>query len=165
MSSYHPDKVWSICQYVDGHSDLDLWPIDLKINRVYLQPETHVCAKFEEPRSILCLVMIRRRFGLRQYVDGHCDLALWLIVLKINRDHLHPKTHVCAKFDKLRSILCLVTVSSAQGKVYRRTNWHLQSNIPPLCWRGAWKRNYLSTAFCSFSTIFSKFIKHSFSGE
>ena len=27
-------------------------------------PETSVCAKFDEPRSILCLVIIPKRFGL-----------------------------------------------------------------------------------------------------
>ena len=120
---------------------------------------TRVCAKFDKPRSILCLVIIRfglyvnmlkvtvtltfdrltsksigiiytprcmsvpnlrnlgsfcvviirTRFGLYQYVDGHCDLDLQPIDLKVNRDHLHPKTHVCSKFDKPRLILYLVS--------------------------------------------------------
>ena len=64
---------------------------DLKINSDHLHPKTHVCAKFEESRSILCLVIIRTRFGLYQYVDGHCDLDLLPIDLKINRDHVHPQ--------------------------------------------------------------------------
>ena len=53
MSSYHPDKACSICQHIESHFDL----------------KTHVCAKFEESRSILCLVIIRTRFGVCQYVD------------------------------------------------------------------------------------------------
>ena len=69
-----------------------------------------VCAKYDKPRSILCLVIIPTRFGLYQYVDGHCDLDL-----KINRDCLHPKMHVCAKFDKPRLILCLVIIRTRFG--------------------------------------------------
>ena len=120
--------------------------------------KTHVCAKFDKPRSIPCLVIIRTRYCLYvnmlkvtvtlsfdgltsksigiiynprrmsvpnltnlgvfcvviwtkfcvcQYIDSFCDLELWPIDLKINMDHLHPQTHVCAKFYKPRSILCL----------------------------------------------------------
>ena len=117
MSSYHPNKVWSIHQHVESHCDLDLWPIGLKINRDHVHSNTNVCAKFEESRSILCLVIIRTRFGLYQYmyVDGHCDLDLYLIDLTINSDHLHSKTHVCAKWDKPRSILCLVIIQTRFG--------------------------------------------------
>ena len=168
MSTYHQGKVWSICQHVESHYDLYLWPIDLKINSDHLHPQTHVCAKFDKPRSILCLVIIWTRFGLYvsmlkvtvdldlwpiglkidrdhlhsntnvcakfeesrsilwlviiwtrfglyQFVDGHCDLDLYPIDLKINRDHLHPKTHVCAKFNKPRSILCLVIIRTRFG--------------------------------------------------
>ena len=115
MSSYHPDKVWSICQHVESHCDLDLWLIDLKIDRDHLHPKRYVCAKFDKPRSMLCLVIIQTKFRLYQYVDGHCDLDLWLIDLKINRDHLHPETHVCAKFNKPRSILCLVNIRTRWG--------------------------------------------------
>ena len=75
----------------------------------------HVCAKFHNPRSILCLAIIRTRFGLYQYVDGHYDLDLKQIDLKINRDHLHHETHVCAKFDNPRSILCLLIIQSRFG--------------------------------------------------
>ena len=64
MSTYHPGKVWSVCQYVDGHCDLDLRPIDLKINSDHLHYKTHACAKSDKPRSILCLVIIRTRFDL-----------------------------------------------------------------------------------------------------
>ena len=81
---------------------------DLKIYRDHLHSERYVCAKFDKPRSMLCLVIIQTRFGLYQYVDGYCDLELWPTDLKINRDHLHPKKHVCAKFDKPWLILCLV---------------------------------------------------------
>ena len=35
----------------------------------------HVCAKFDKPKSILCLVIIWTSFGLYQYVDGR-DLDL-----------------------------------------------------------------------------------------
>ena len=110
MSSYHPDKVWSICPNVESHCDLDLGPINLKINRYHLHSNTNVCAKFEESRSILCLVIIQTRFGLYQYVDGNCDLDLYPIDLKIKSNHLHPKAHFCAKFDKPRSILCPVNM-------------------------------------------------------
>ena len=128
MSTYHPGKVWSICQYVDGICDLDLWPIDLKIKRDHVHPETHVCAKFYKPRSILCLVIIQTMFGLYQYVDGHCDLDLWLIDLKLNMIHLLSETHVCAKFDKPRSFLCLVIIRTRFG-LYQYVDGHCDLDL------------------------------------
>ena len=73
--SYHTDKGWSIYQFVDGHCDLDLRPNDLKIHRDHLHLETHVCAKFDKPRSILCLVIIQTRKGLPtdRWIDGPTD--------------------------------------------------------------------------------------------
>ena len=41
--------------------DLDLTKIDLKIDRVHLHPEINVCAKFGDPSSIPCQVIIRTR--------------------------------------------------------------------------------------------------------
>ena len=115
MSTYHPGKVWYRCQHVESHCDLDLWLIGCKINRDHLHSNTNVCAKFEESGSILRLVIIQTRSGLNQYVDVQCDLDLYPIDLKINRDHLHPEMHVCAKFDKPTSILCLVIIWTRFG--------------------------------------------------
>ena len=72
----HPDKVWSIYQYVDSHFDLDFRPIDLKIDKDHLHPNTHVCPKFDKPRSVLSLVITGTRFGLRSdpvLLSGICD--------------------------------------------------------------------------------------------
>ena len=46
---------------------------DLNINRDRLHSETHVCGKFDKPRSILCLVIILTRKGLPTMVDGQTD--------------------------------------------------------------------------------------------
>ena len=43
---------------------LDLTWIDLKINRDHLHTEVNVSAKFGDPSSILCQVIIRTRFGI-----------------------------------------------------------------------------------------------------
>ena len=104
----YPYKVWSISQYVDGHRDLDLCPIDLKINLNHLHLKMQVCAKFEEPRSIPCFVIIQTMFGL--YVNMLTVTVTLAFDLKVNRDHLHPEMHVCTKFGKPRSILCLVII-------------------------------------------------------
>ena len=48
-----------------------------------------------------------------QYVDSPFDLDIRQIDLKINRGHLHPETHVCAKFDKPRQTLCLVIIRTS----------------------------------------------------
>ena len=132
-SIYHPDKVWSIYQHVEGLCDLDLWQIDLKINRDHLHSNTNVCTKFDEPRSILCLVIIWTRFGL--YINMWTVTVTLIFDLKINRDHLHSKTYVCAK---PRSLLCLVIFHTRKGlQTGGQTDWHEQNNVPPLCWRGA----------------------------
>ena len=76
----------------------------------------NVCAKFEEPRSILCLLIIRARFGL------YVNMLMVTVTLTFNQltsksigGHLHPKMHVCAKFDKPSSILCLVIIGTRFG--------------------------------------------------
>ena len=35
-----------------------------KIDRDHLHPKMNICTEFEEPTSILCLVIIRTKFGL-----------------------------------------------------------------------------------------------------
>ena len=69
-------------------------------------PGTNVCAKFDKPRSILCLVNMRTRFGL--YIKIMMVTVTLTFDLKINQDCLHSDTHVCAKYDESTSILCLV---------------------------------------------------------
>ena len=86
---------------------------DLKIDRDHVHPETHVCAKFDKPRSVLCLVIIWTRSGL--YVNMSKVTLTLTVDIKINWDHLHPKTHVCAKFEESRSILCLIIVRTRFG--------------------------------------------------
>ena len=63
MSTYHSEKVWSIYPHVDDLCALDVKQIDLRIDRDHIHSNTNNCTKFEEPRSILCLVIIRTRFG------------------------------------------------------------------------------------------------------
>ena len=81
----------------------------------------HVCAKFHNPRSILCLAIIRTRFGLYQYVDGHYDLDLKQIDLKIigiiytMRRMSVPNLTTLGQF--------CVYLSSSQGLVYMSVSW------------------------------------------
>ena len=93
--------------------------ISKSIGTIYT-PETNVCAKFDEPRSVLCLVSVSYHpdnvWSIYQYVDSHCDLDLWPTDLKIDKDHLYSETHVCSKFDKPRSILCLVIIRIRFGQ-------------------------------------------------
>ena len=44
--------------------DLDLKWIDLKIDRDHLHTEMNVCAKYDDPSSILCQVIIQTWFGI-----------------------------------------------------------------------------------------------------
>ena len=53
--------------------DLDLKWIDLKINRDHLHTEINVCAKFGDPSSILCQVIIETRFGIP--TDGPTEMS------------------------------------------------------------------------------------------
>ena len=48
-------------------------------------------------RSTLCSVTIQTRFGLQ--INMLKVTVTLTFDLKINRDHLHSETHVCAKFD------------------------------------------------------------------
>ena len=45
-------------------TDFVICPIDLKIDRDHLHSKTHVSAKFDDTRPILCLVVIMTRFGV-----------------------------------------------------------------------------------------------------
>mgnify|MGYP006892324598 CR=1 FL=1 len=45
-----------------GHTDLDLWPIDLKINRAHLLVMTNKHIKYEVPKSKRSQVIDRRLF-------------------------------------------------------------------------------------------------------
>ena len=82
-------------------------------------PRTNVCAKFDEPRSILCLVNMRTRFGL--YIKIMTFTVTLTFDIKINQDHLHSDTHICAKFDEPRSILCLV-IYTTFGLLYQHVD-------------------------------------------
>ena len=115
MSSYHPDKIWSICHNVDSLCDLDLWQIDLKINRYHLHSNTNVCTKFDEPRSILCLVIIRTRFGLYiKMLTVTVTLTFERLISK-SKGIIYTNTNVCTKCDEPRSILCLVITGTRFG--------------------------------------------------
>ena len=137
--------------YVKGTVTLT-W-INFKIDRDHLYSETNVCTKFDELRSILCLVIIRTISGLYinmltvtvtltfdrltsksigiiytprqmsatfeeptsilclviiilsiyQHVDGHCGLSLRRFNLKIYKNHLNFTTNVCDNFGEPRS--------------------------------------------------------------
>ena len=116
MPTYYPGKVCFICQYVDGHCDLDLWPTDLKIIRDHLLPrDACLCQILQTLVYSVSSYQSDKVWSICQYVESHCDLNLWPVDLKINRDHLHPETHVCAKFDKSWSILCLVIIRTRLG--------------------------------------------------
>ena len=82
------------------------------------------------------LVIFRTRFGL--YINMLTVTVTLTFDLKINRDHLPSETHVCAIFDKPRSILCLVIIRTRFGRPTNRrtdrlTDQYEQSNISPLC--------------------------------
>ena len=118
VSSYL-DKVCSIYmyQYVDSHCDFDLGLTDLKINRNHLHSDTHVCAKFDEPMSILCLVIIRTRSGL--YIN------MLTVTVPLTIDQMTSKsigtiyTPRCMSVPNLMNLgQCRVKLSSGQGLVY-----------------------------------------------
>ena len=79
--------------------------------------ETNVCAKFEKPKSILCLVIIRTRFGL--YVNMLTD------TVTLTCDQLTPKsigviytpTHMSA-LNLINLGQSSVKLSSGQSLVY-----------------------------------------------
>ena len=48
---------------------------DLKFNRDNLHSDTLVCAKFDEPRSILSSYL-HKVWSMYKHVDGYCDLDL-----------------------------------------------------------------------------------------
>ena len=54
---YQLSSSWSSC-------DLDLKWINLKIDKDHLYTKMNVCAKFSDPSSILCQVIIRTRSGI-----------------------------------------------------------------------------------------------------
>ena len=83
-------------------------------------------AKFEEPRSILCLLVIWARFGL--YVNMLKVTVTLTFDLKINRDHLHPETHVCAKFEESQSIVCLAIIWTRFG-LYQYVDGHCDLDL------------------------------------
>jgi hypothetical protein len=56
---------------LQGQCDLDLWPLDPKINRGHLLVMTNHHTKFEVPRPKGSLVITRKPFGLR--TDGPTD--------------------------------------------------------------------------------------------
>ena len=94
----------------------DLLWIYLKIDKDHLHSKMNVCTEFTETMSTLCLVTMSTRFGLyiiKLKATVHRDLDLWWINLK--RDHLHFRSNVCAKFDKPRSILCLLIIRTGFG--------------------------------------------------
>ena len=67
------------------------------------------CTESEEPMSILCQVIIWTRFGL--YIikqTATVTLTFGRLISKSIGIIYTPETNVCAKFDKPRSIQCLV---------------------------------------------------------
>ena len=76
----------------------------------------NICTEFEEPMSFLCQVIIWTRFGLHIIklkvtvtltFDGLISKSIGIIYT--------PETNVCAKFDKPRSVLCLVIMQTRFG--------------------------------------------------
>jgi hypothetical protein len=57
--------------HLQGQCDLDLWPLDPKINRVHLMVMTNHHTKFEVPRPKRSLVIDWKPFGLQ--TDGPTD--------------------------------------------------------------------------------------------
>ena len=73
----------------------------------------NICKKFEEPMSILCQVIIWTRFGL--YIiklKAIVTLTFDRLISKSIGIVYTPETNVCAKFDKPRSVLCLVIMQT-----------------------------------------------------
>ena len=48
------------CHIAERRYDLDLWLIDLKIDRSHFKLMMNVCIEFEKPTSNLCVVIIKK---------------------------------------------------------------------------------------------------------
>ena len=72
--------------------------ISKSIGIIYI-PETNVCAKYDEPKSILCLVIIQTRFGL--YINMLTVTVTLTFDLKINRI---PYTLTCMSVPNLMNL-------------------------------------------------------------
>ena len=65
------------------HCDIDLWPLNFKINRVH--PHCDMPVKFKEDSHIDWVSIVF--FVLLAYCHIHCDLDLWPLASNIDRDH------------------------------------------------------------------------------
>ena len=77
----------------------------------------NICTEFEElAMSILCQVIIWTRFGL-YIIKQKATVTLNFdgLILKSIGIIYTPRTDLCAKFDKPRSILCLVNMRTRFG--------------------------------------------------
>ena len=76
----------------------------------------NICTEFEEPMSILCQVIIWKRFGLYLIkLKATVTLNFHGFISKCLRIIYTPGTNLCAKFDEPRSILCLVNMRTRFG--------------------------------------------------
>ena len=80
---------------IQGHRDLDLWPIDTKMNRGHLLVMTNLHVKNDD--------FVVNGFQENQKnhfnIQGLCDLDLWLSDTKINRGHLLVMTNLHVKYE------------------------------------------------------------------
>ena len=119
-----------------GQSDLDLWPRDLENNRGLLLVMTNQQTKFEDSRPNCSPVIDRKPLDWILPGQGQSDLDLWPRDLKNNRGLLLVMKNQRTKFEDSRLHSSLVI--DRKPSIYRRTDRHVQSNIPPLISKGGY---------------------------
>ena len=101
---------------------------------------------------------LSRKACVAIYVDNLCDLDLYPIDRKINREHLLSMTNVCMKFQKAgpNQILVIDLTRKYDGRTDRETDRQVKSNIP-LFFEGGHKNG---TKLCQKYFIVSECLLH-----
>jgi hypothetical protein len=95
LSSLRAKGLWVVsllignCFYLQCQYELDLWPLDHKINRGHLLAKTNAPMQLRANSRWVVKCLTRIRF----YLQGQCDLHLWPFVPKTNRGHLLANTN------------------------------------------------------------------------
>jgi hypothetical protein len=139
-------KLSSYCSetkfYLQGQDDLELW---LKaIGVIDLQRPMHLW-RLKVKGPWLVKLLIENRIDLR------CDLDLCPLDHKINRGHTLVMDNQHTKFKVHRLMLSLVIARNPFGlRTDRPIDRQMQSNIPPLVWRGITNKLLVFIYFQSF---------------
>jgi hypothetical protein len=108
-------------------SDLDRWPLTLKINRVPDSPNDYACTKFGQNP----LKDVDSRVFTRMLCGKNLNQWHWPLTLKINRVPDSPKDYVCIKFGQnpLKDVDSRVFTRMLCGKNLTRWQWPLTLKI------------------------------------